>query len=387
MSMKIIIGGMISIPPFAPGIAWDWMQIAVGLRRLGHDIYYVEQVHPKWCSNAQGNPCDYADSLNRELFRSIMNRFELGASACQIYDDGEATMGLSLQALESIAKEADLLINQSGHVTHQAVLGNVRRRAYIDQDPVFTQLWRSEYQKDLNLGAHDVFFTVGLNIGTSHTPIPDCGIPWHHTLPLIVPEYWPFEIDPTCEQFTTVATWYDNYSELVYQGESYGSKSEELLRFANLPGVAKQKCEVSLKDTICPRDEAQLAEMRRGGWTVSSAARLADLGAYQQYIRNSRAEIGIAKNAYVKSRCGWFSDRAGHYLASGKPVLAQSTGFERTLPTGRGLLSFSTMEEAIDGIERINRDYATHCRAARAFAIEHLHYSNVLARFLEDCGL
>src|SRR6266540_1294423 len=169
--MKIFIGAMISIPPFAPGIAWDWMHTAVGLRKLGHEVYYVEQVLPKWCFDAQGNRCDYEHSQNRAIFRSIMQRFELGPTSCQIYNGGEATSGMSLKALEAAAKEADLLINQSGHVTSEIVLGNVRRRAYVDQDPVFTQLWRAEYGKELNLAAHDVFFTVGLNIGTPHTPI------------------------------------------------------------------------------------------------------------------------------------------------------------------------------------------------------------------------
>jgi hypothetical protein len=388
--MKIIIGAMISIPPPMPGIVWDWMHLAVGLRRLGHDVYYVEQVAPDWCTDSDGSGdgnggarCDYRDSRNRQLFLEFMRRFDLSEKCCQIYNGGEAVTGLSIGALTKVAKEADLLINQTGHVTSDIVLGNVRRRAYIDQDPVFTQIWRSEYGHELNFKSHDVFLTVGLNIGTPHSHIPDGGVKWRHTLPCVVVDFWPFEIDDSCERFTTVATWYE-YGDISFGGEWYGTKSDELKRFSDLPAAAGAKVELMLKD-FPDTDEAGIQRMRDGGWIIEPAAKVGDLDKYQRYIRNSRGEIGIAKNAYVKGNSGWFSDRAAQYLAAGKPVLAQSTGFERCLPTGCGLLSFKNLEEAVDGIRRINSDYKAHCRAARAFALEHLDYAKVLPPMLEAC--
>ena len=381
--MKIIIGATISIPPFMPGLAWDWMHLATGLGRLGHDVYYVEQVAPDWCVDATGAPCAYRHSRNRELFLDVMQRFELAERCCQIYNGGDATTGLALDELAAVAKEADLLINQSGHVTHELVLGNVARRAYIDQDPVFTQIWRYEYGHELNFKAHDVFLTVGLNIGTPHSPIPDGGVKWRYTLPPVVLDFWPFEIDASCDRFTTVATWYE-YGHISYRGEWYGTKSDELKRFSTLPAAAGVKVELMLKDD--PASDVEGFQMLRdAGWTIEPASKVGDLDAYRRYIFGSRGEIGIAKNAYVKGKSGWFSDRATHYLAAGKPVLAQSTGFERCLPTGSGLLTFETLDEAVDGIRRINADYATHCRAARAFAAEHLNYTKVLPAMLEAC--
>jgi hypothetical protein len=132
-----------------------------------------------------------------------------------------------------------------------------------------------------------------------------------------------------------------------------------------------------------PPGDPDAALLERRGWRVVDASRLCSLGGYRDYIARSRAEIGVAKHAYVKGGSGWFSDRAAHYLASGKPVLAQSTGFEWCLPTGRGLLTFQDADEAAAGIAEINGDYRAHCRAARAFAEEFLDHRKVLPAMIE----
>ncbi|HKB00607.1 MAG TPA: hypothetical protein VKD90_00245 [Gemmataceae bacterium] len=377
--MKIIVGGVISLTPFSPGFVWDWLHIAVGLERLGHEVYYVEEVEPKWCVDARGAPCLFENSVNRELFRTSMERFGLWERACQVYDRGAATFGMLRAELTGRAREADLLVNISGHVKADFLLGAVRRRAYIDQDPVYTQLWVAEYGKDLNFKAHDVFFSVGLGIGTPDCPIPDCGVSWHPLLPPVVVDYWPYAVNPDCRRFTTIASW-AGYSDLCYRGEWYGAKAEEFKRFAVLPAKVNQEFEVVMRRH--PRDEEGVRLLGDAGWDVTDADQITDLTRYQEYIARSRAEIGVAKNAYVKGRSGWFSDRASHYLASGKPVLAQATGFERHVPTGHGLLAFRTPDEAAAGVEEINRDYVGHCRAARAFAEDHLNYTKVLPRML-----
>jgi hypothetical protein len=380
--VRIILGSVISIPPYSPGIAWTWMQHAVGFQRLGHDVYYVEEVEPRWCLDAQGRPCPFSVSVNRELFRASMERFGFLEKACQIYNGGEATFGLSLDALAAVCRGAELLLNISGHVKNDLLLGTVQRRVYMDQDPVYTQLWHDEYGKDLNFQRHDVFLSVGLNIGTRHTPIPDCGVRWQHALPPVVLDYWPAGTDPSCPRFTTVASW-GGFGDLCYRGEWYRSKYEEFTRFAELPRKARQEFEVALRRHRDGDERVQL--LRDNGWAVTEAARIADLSRYQDYIARSRGEIGIAKNAYVKGRSGWFSDRTTHYLASGKPALVQATGFERCLPTGRGLLAFGNLEEAVAGVEAINQDYEGHCRAAREFAAEFLDYRKVLPKLLDAC--
>jgi hypothetical protein len=370
------------LSPFSPGFVFDWMQFAVGLQRLGHEVFYVEEVGPKWCVDAAGERCSLEQSVNRVLFRTAMEHFGFMDRACQIYDGGAASFGMSLDAITRVARSADLLINISGHVKSDFLLSGVGCRAYIDQDPVYTQLWRAR-GKDLNLAAHDVFFTVGLNIGTPYSPIPDGGVHWHPLLPPVVVDLWPFHIDTTRARFTTIASW-AGYDDLRYRGERYGAKAEEFRRFVELPRHVDQQFEVALRRHL--RDAEGLRLLLDAGWVVTDATEIRDLADYQRHIAGSRAEIGIAKNAYVKGRSGWFSDRASHYLSSGTPVLAQSTGFERLLPTGRGLLTFATMAEAIDGVREINADYVAHCQAAREFAIEYLNYDRVLPAMLDLCS-
>jgi hypothetical protein len=380
--MRIIIGSVISIVPYSPGMAWNWMQHAVGFQRLGHDVYYLEQIEPSWCLDSHGNPCRFEDSVNRRLFQDIMEQFGFMERACQVYRGGEATFGMSLDNLAVVCRETDLLLNISGHVKMPLVLENVRHRVYMDQDPVYTQLWRAEYGKDLNFKVHDAFLSVGLNIGTPRSPIPAGGVEWSHALPPVVLDFWPAPAAPSDGRFTTIASW-AGLRDLSYRGESYGSKAAEFRRFAALPTKVNQVFEAAMRRHK-PNDEG-IRLLRANGWVVAESSQVNDLSAYQDYIARSRAEIGIAKNAYVKGRSGWFSDRTCHYLANARPALVQATGFEQYLPTGRGLLTFGTMEEAVDGVERINCDYEAHCRAAREFAQEHLDYRKILPKMLEDC--
>lgn len=380
--MRIIVGGVLSLSPFGPGTAWHHIHYADGFRRLGHDVYYVEQVEPHWCTDADGRTCPFEHSANRGLFRSVMERFGFTDKASQIYNAGESVCGLPLDALLAAARDADLLVNISGHVKLDSILSGVRRRVYVDEDPVYTQLWRAEYGEDLGLGRHEVFFSQGLNMGTSATPIPDIGVRWHPLLPLLVAEHWPVRIDRSCRRFTTIASW-GGFTDVHYRGEWYASKYAEFLRFAELPRRVDQELAIAMRRHS--EDDRRIQLLRANGWILTEGIRIRDLAGYQAYIGESRAEIGVAKNAYAKACSGWLGDRAGHYLASGKPVLAQSTGFERHLPTGRGLLSFSTLEDAVAGIESINGDYEAHCRSARELAEEYLDYRRVLPRMLEIC--
>lgn len=381
--MIVLLGAVLSRYPFVPGSVWHRIHYAIGLQRLGHDVYYVEELRPEWCVDAEGRRSSFVNSQNRQIFQTTMERFGLLPRACQVYNRGEQTCGLSWDALCEVARRVDLVINMSGHLTTEELLPITARRVYVDQDPVYTQLWSAEYGKDLNFSAHDVFVSVGLNIGTPRSLIPDCGLTWHHTLPPLVLDDWPWTPDRPGARWTTIASW-SGYGDLCYRGEWYRSKYEEFVRFANLPNQAGQECEVALK--AFGEDDSGIRQLRAGGWLLSQAAAIADLSAYQDYIAASRGEIGIAKNAYVKGRSGWFSDRAAHYLASGRPVLAEATGFERCLPTGQGLLAFGTVEEAVSGMKQVAADYATHCRAAREVAAECLDYRKVLPRLLDLCA-
>jgi hypothetical protein len=378
--VRVVLGAVVSIPPFSAGMAWNWMNLALGLRRLGHDVWYVEEVEPSWCVDRRGRACGFERSVNRELFAGVVERFGLQGRASQVYDRGAAAAGVPFRELAAAVRDADLLINMAGHVKAEELLGAVQRRAYVDQDPVFTQLWSAEYGADLGLDRHDTFFSVGLNIGTPHTDIPDCGRRWHHLLPPVVLDLWPPRIDPACPRFTTVASW-GSFSELEYRGVRYGAKHSEFERLAELPRRSDQDLQVALRRY--DGGDPALRRLRSNGWAIADTSEVATVDSYREFIGGSRAEIGISKQAYAAARSGWFSDRSAHYLASGKPVLAQSTGFERRLPTGSGLLAFSDLDGAVAGIEAINGRYLDHCRAARELAREHLDHRRVIPGLLE----
>jgi hypothetical protein len=378
--MKIVVGAAMSVPPFAPGMTWDRLHYVLGFLGLGHEAYFVKEVKPKSCVDGSGRPCAYPDSKNAEHFRCTMQQFHLLERSSQIFNGGEATTGMDLPSLTAAIRGADLLLNISGHVRLSAVVESVRRRAYLEQDPVYTQLWHAEYGADIGLEWHDVLFSVGLNIGTPQSPVPDCGRDWHPSPSLVDVDRWPPRIDPRSRRFTTVATW-GRYADLSCAGRAYSSKREQFRRFAGLARHTRQPLEVALPTHDLNDPDA--VRLRHAGWIVTDASRLADLRGYQRFIATSRAEIGIAKGAYVTGRSGWIGDRTCHFLASAKPVLAESTGAEHHVPTGAGLVTFSDMEEAVAGIEEINRDYEYHSRAARRLAEQHCDYRRVLPPMIE----
>ena len=378
--MRIVVGAAFSTPPFSPGTAWDRLHYVLGLRRLGHEVYLVEEVDPTGCVDARGQRSRYGDSVNRQVFRSVAEQCGVLRTACQLYGGGRAWTGIDPMHLRHVLGGADVLFNISGHVKTDLVLDSVRRRAYVDQDPVYTQLWHAAYGADLNLERHDVFFTVGANTGTPHSPVPSGDIAWHHCPPVVIPELWPFAPDRSSTRFTTVASW-GRFADLHHRGTSYGSKREQFRRVADLPRVAAQAMEVALRDPS--EDDEDVVLLRAGGWTVRDSRRLMSLSAYRAFIARSHAEIGVAKGAYVAGVAGWLGDRSCHYLASGRPVLTSSTGLERLVPTGRGLLTFRCLEEAAEGVAAINQEYDLHRRAARRLAEEVFSYGKVLPPMIE----
>jgi hypothetical protein len=345
-------------------------------------VLFLEEVRPEWSVDATGNRCPYPQSENRRGFIQIMRQFDLLDHCCQLYDGGSATTGLSLTTVRQFVRDTDLLIDISGHVTTDFVLDGPRRRAYLDQDPVFTQLWRAEYGKDLHFDRYDVFFTVGLNIGTPFSPIPACGIDWHPTLPPVIVDLWS-DCAPPADRYTTVASLY-GYADLCFRGEWYRTKYDEFRRLADLPRRTHRAFEVTLKDI--PEDDQTIQLLRHGGWHIRKSGAGEDLAAYHKYLGASRGEIGVSKGAYVKGRSGWFSDRTASYLAGGRPAIVQSTGFERCLPTGAGLLCFGSPEEAAAAVDSVERNYRTHCRSAREFAAAFLDYQRVLPPMLDACA-
>jgi hypothetical protein len=128
--------------------------------------------------------------------------------------------------------------------------------------------------------------------------------------------------------------------------------------------------------------------LEANGWRLADAhAFTTDPWPYRDYVRASRGEFTVARDLHVRLRSGWFSERSACYLAAGRPVITQDTGFDSVLPTGEGLFAFNTMEEILTAFESINSDYQRHSRAARAIAEEYFRAETVLAKVVMDLGL
>ena len=274
-------------------------------------------------------------------------------------------------------------MNIGGHLNTPEILENIPRRAFLDINPAKTQVYHSEYGVDRGFERHHYFFTFGLNIGRETCEIPTCGRTWLHFLPAVNLPLWPAQIDGERRRFTTISTWKGRRT-FYFKGRFSGEKADGWLKFIEIPKKTSQELEIALD--IGSGYESDLELFVENGWRLADPKQFHDLGGYRNYIAGSRAELSIAHNRYVEFKTGWVSDRSARYLASGKPVLVQSTGIEDHLPTGKGLLTFTTMEEALAGIDAINRDYPVHCRAARAIAEEYFDSTKVLARMLAQMG-
>ena len=276
-----------------------------------------------------------------------------------------------------------MLLNVSGLLTDERIAADIPIRVYLDLDPAFNQLWQAT-GIDMRFEGHTHFVTVGQAIGTPASEIPTCDRDWIPTVPPVVLEHWPVAEGTGTGRFTTIGNW-RGYGSVEYGGVQYGQKVHSMREFMSLPRLTDARFELAL--AIHPGEHPDLEALAENGWELVDPVEVAGTPSrYSEFIRGSYAELGIAKSGYVKSRSGWFSDRSACYLASGRPVLAQETGFSRFLPVGEGLLSFTDLDDAVAGIEAISRDYGLHARRARQLADEHFDSDVVLGRLLERVG-
>lgn len=379
----IVVSGAIANKHLKAGSVWTRLSYVLGLKLLGFQTYFVEQISRESCVDAGGALAEFEQCANLAYFKQIMEQFGLSGTAALIYENGERSYGLTYAELLDLAKSADLLINISGHLTLEPLKRRLRRKVYVDQDPGFTQFWHTAGNPGSHLDGHDVYFTIGENIGTSSCSIPTGDIRWRPTRQPVVLEHWPVTHADDRNRFTTVASWRGPYGPVQYGGQTFGLKAHELRKFVELPERAPQTFEIALD--IHSADEKDLHLLRRHGWQiVDPKAVVPDPVAFRHYIQTSGAEFSVAQGIYVATESGWFSDRTVRYLASGKPALVQDTGFSRNYPVGEGLVAFRTLQEAIDGAERIACDYDRHCCAARALAENYFDSEKVLGQLVEE---
>jgi hypothetical protein len=381
----ILVSGAIANKPMNGGEAWVRMSWVRGLRRLGFDVCLVEQIDSSVCVDRDGRQAPFEESVNRQTFEAAVETLAPDCPAALLCDGGRQTVGLGLDDVVDRASGAELLVNISGHLDLDAIKAGPRRRAFVDLDPGFTQIWALG-GADARLEGHDAYFTVGENIGARGCSIPTGGIEWLPLPPPVTLDDWPSHPPARADRFTTVASWRSALGTLSHEGVDFEGKHHQWRRMIDLPRLSPHEYEIALQ--IHADDASDRAALERHGWNLADPRRVAgDPLAFRAYVQGSSAELSVAHPVYVDTASGWISDRTVRYLASGRPALVQDTAIGERYRTGEGLLTFGNMEEAVAGAERIVAAHAAHAAAARALAESHFDSDVVLARFLEQAGV
>lgn len=385
--LKIVVLGMMGRCPYG-GQTWLYLNWLLPLHKLGHEVWYVED-DTVWPydpgKGAVTDDCAYAVAH----VASAMARIGLADRwAFRLADRADACWGLSGAKLDELYANCDVLLNIVGATDLREEHLRARLRVYVETDPVTAELRLAggDEHTRLAFANHHRIVTYGENYGA-----PDCGVPLNgvafgKTRQPIDLDLWPAAYTPDAPFFTTIGNYRQEGSDVEHEGQVFRwSKHHEWEKFIDLPRRTDQRFELALK-VDDPQDKAFL---ERHGWRIVPPLEMSldVFGAYPDYFRRSRGEFTVAKDQNIRLRSGWFSERDACYLASGKPVVTQDTGFSNVIPTGEGLFGIATVEEAAAAIEEINRDYAMHCRAARSLAEEHFDGVAVARRLLADLGL
>jgi hypothetical protein len=377
---RIVISGSLAQRPAAGGHAWVFLQYLLGFQRLGWEVLFLDRLEPGMCRDAAGNPCSIEESFNLCCLRDVLAAFGLSESYALAFDGERQWLGQPRQRVLEFVADSALVIDVMGFMNDPEITEAAPRRAFLDIDPGVPQMWRALGLADMLCG-YDDYLTIGANIGRADCSIPTCGLNWITLRQPIVLEHWPAIAPNNGGAITSVGSWRGPFAPIEYEGRTYGLRVHEFRSFADLPQRIARRCEIALN--IHPSETRDLALLESGGWKLVDPRTVArDPAAYQAYVQNSWAEFMVAKNMYVQSQAGWFSDRSICYLASGKPVLAQDTGIRGLYPIGDGLLVFSDLEEARAGIERLEQDYPRHARAARKIAEDYFDSDRVLGDLL-----
>jgi hypothetical protein len=320
-----------------------------------------------------------------KYFDAVVARFGLRGRAALLCPATGELHGMRRDEYDRLVGRAEMLINVSGMLPLEPPLDAIAVRAYLDLDPGFNQFWHATSGIDMGFAGHSHYVTVGLQVGQPGCAVPTCGRTWIPTLPPVVLSHWPVSAALGIDALTTVGNW-RSYGSLEIEGVHYGQKAHSVRTLLALARRSSKPLCVAL--AIDPGEVTDHTALSEAGWrTTDPAAVAATPDEYREFVSSSWGEIGIAKSGYVTARTGWFSDRSAAYLASGRPVVAQDTGFSNSLPTGRGLLAFDDVESAVDGIAAVAADYDAHRYAARDFAEQHLDSRRVLSRLLNRIGV
>jgi hypothetical protein len=386
---RIVVMGFMGSIPIA-GVIWQHIHYIVGLQRLGHDIYYVEDsarlpYNPE--TFEVNNEFDYAAKLLTRLAREF--DFKNRWAFCARYLKGNPTAGLTLKKIRQLYREADAVLNICGAQELNDDLLKSDRLIYIESDPAVEQIKIDKRKRSTSdyLRHHDALFTFGENVGTKSFPVPTHGFKWHATRQPVVIDLWKTNRPPPrAAVFTSVANWSTSgIKDITWRGQKYlWSKSREFIRFVAAPKKSGETYELATNF----KDRRTQKKFERNGWRFHSPLQLSvDYWLYRDYIQRSKGEFTVAKDQYVRLNTGWFSDRSACYLAAGRPVILQETGFTKNYGGEIGLLAFRSLGEIAEAVKTINADYAKHSRAAQDIAREIFEAKRVLKSLLDRAGI
>jgi hypothetical protein len=395
--LRIVVAGGAGAMPVA-GVAWQVVQYLEGFRRLGHEVFYLEDTQEWPYDPVAETVCDDAGPAAAYV-ASLMARCDLDRAWCYRDVASGRLYGRSERQLEQTLAAADVLVNLSGVTVLREEHMRIPVRVYLETDPVAPQLEVAKgYRFTIELlAAHTHHLTYGENFGA-----PDCGVPlgrfdYWPTRPPVVLDWWepPHSTKVNVDgglpvalhdrPFTTIANWRQRGKDIVWRGRLLTwSKDVQFMPYLALAHRVGTPIELALAGT----NEETVSLLRAAGWRVRPAGPLSkDIDSYRDFVRSSAGEFSVAKEQYAALRSGWFSDRSACYLAAGRPVIVQDTGFGCALPTGEGVLPFSSFAEAVAAFESVLADYERHCDAARAIADEYLRAETVLGELLDHVSV
>jgi Glycosyl transferases group 1 len=386
MKGKVVVLHLAARYPFA-GVIWQLLHHLVGFRRLGLDVYYIEDnlayVYDPLLATVTADPLP-----NLKILSAALERYGFGDRWAFFDSVRNEYVGMDRGRCHQLLAEADAVINLCGATAPREEHLKSRCMVYLETDPgVFEiELSRRVPGAIRYAEAHKFFFTYGCNIGSSDCVLPTGGLRWHPTRPPVLLDEWRHDVGPAVPTtFTTVGTWRNKGKDIEINGDTYyWSKHINFVRLLDVARRSGQPIELATDLDSGPDYERALA----AGFSFRPVIPMSlDIDTYRDYISTSRGEFTGTKDLYVRTRSGWFSDRSVCYLAAGRPVVTQRTGFEKFVPTGAGLLGFDDADEAVEAIRTVNADYARHARAALEIAREYFDALKVLDGMAKIIGL
>jgi hypothetical protein len=358
-----------------------FLQYLLGFRELGHEVLFVDSLDEASSTDELGLSCPAERSVGWGYLKNVMTEYGLERDCALLHKGG--SLGMSGSELRRRLDRSQVLLNFNGYLREEELLRRPELRVYVDIDPGFNQIWAEQGLFD-GLAGHERFTTVGLSIG-SGSSIPTCGRKWSPTLPPVLMSVW-HDADTVRPCFTSVTTWRGPFAPLERDGIRLGLRVHEFRRLASLPQLCRAELELALD--IDHADEPDADLLRSSGWKLVDPGKVAaSPDDYQRYVATSMGELMVAKEIYVVTGSGWFSDRSACYLAAGRPVVAQDTGWSRHMPNGCGLIAFSGLEDAAAALNTVSEDFEKQRRAAREIAGDCLSSAIVLPRLLASIGV